>query len=1382
MKKLIVFLLIGLFLASFTSALEFDNLDVEKENLKKVKIENLFGLGGKIADITLNTPLEYKVHRGYNKVAEFEVIGYTDYKTFLSNMEFYDLKNSKERINRDFDFKTRTYESVLVEDWDWVDTKELSVNKTPIKKYVKVGEHYEKREVWTNIEYLKIEPGTNLTIGIFTDVQAGDKVDWIPTFAGVRVAKWATWTEDLYTGLTNYYKLENVTDSIGGLDLTNSGADFVAGKIDNGADLELGDPDYLTNDLGQVGTWGDSAVNIWIKEESHTAFTKFLTWGNANDNRFSIMKDTSTGQYLCIFDEIGQNQAPECSSTTATSTGTWYMITMNFDATNNNISLYINGEWEYSLASTGEIGNLPSNQFNLGADVSGTSNFDGILDELGVWANRTLTEAEIVDLYNNATGLQPQNGTSAVITVDVQTPANNTLNGYRLQTFTANVTSDDTSVLAVDNVTFYLDDTAIYTNATGGNGVYNYDYVFNDYDAHNWTVKAYGNDSVLVEGNTHNLQVNDSLWNGPNQIAPSDGANFTSPQVPFNCTATDTYGVLNLSLMINGTIEHTETGAGNTNLTLNHIETMTAGTFNWSCIANNNISSKETSDRSLSVAFSGLSVSLDNPPNSGSVIKGNSNFTCSVVSGLPVENVTLYTNQSGWGAKNISYTVGSYGVIAQNLTNQTVPSDGTWRKYKVYNLSKFVDYALIWRFSPNVEVNYQFIYEDASQENISSTTITNFTNPYPQKKVDVINVYAQNSVSPEDFGESIIYGWNASLTDSQTFTRDVQEPLIWNCLYCDNIGNCTFASSNYTLLVDEQAPQLEITYPVGTLGFGENGYTETLNWTVSDPNLDSCWYNLNGTNVTVNCSANSTTFTVDFNNLNITMWANDSSGNINSSFASWNYTLLQIAIDYVEYVTEGSNQQFLINVSSGQSISSASLVYDGTSYLGSISSMGGNVYQGSRNLSIPYVSSDQNKTFYWSFVLDGGSVINSTSSSQRVYNLDIDDCGANSELLYNFTIYDEKNQSKLNPTTQNTTAKAKMDIYDTLTNTLVTTYSNNYNKENSFAFCLANQFAQYDSYKIDLELSYTADEYAQEFYNIEDETISASDLNTSIALYLLDNDTAQSFKLTYRDESFLPVPGAVIQLQRKYIDEGLSKTVEQPKMDENGETLVQVELEDVIYTINVLVDGEIDATFNDIRFYCPNPLIEDCSEVLNKFESYVDIKDYATVEGVSFAFGYNDTTRTVTSTYSVLSGVSKTIDMNVSLFDAFGNESVCSDSITSSSGTLSCVVPSSFGNSSVVAELYDSGELKGRSIIRVGSGGVETYGLSIVFISLIAVIMLVGLGLIGEPIIAGVFLILGLIVLVALNLVFSTSWIGAGATFLWFIIAVVLVIVKGGNR
>jgi len=59
---------------------------------------------------------------------------------------------------------------------------------------------------------------------------------------------------------------------------------------------------------------------------------------------------------------------------------------------------------------------------------------------------------------------------------------------------------------------------------------------------------------------------------------------------------------------------------------------------------------------------------------------------------------------------------------------------------------------------------------------------------------------------------------------------------------------------------------------------------------------------------------------------------------------------------------------------------------------------------------------------------------------------------------------------------------------------------------------------------------------------------------------------------------------------------------------------------------------------------------------------------------------------------------------------------------------------------------------------------------------------LIGIGISDNPIVSAVFLFVGVLLLLAMNLVQSTGFYGAGATILFLGVAIILVIVKAGRR
>ncbi|MFW5793885.1 MAG: hypothetical protein ACOCV1_00145 [Bacillota bacterium] len=87
-------------------------------------------------------------------------------------------------------------------------------------------------------------------------------------------------------------------------------------------------------------------------------------------------------------------------------------------------------------------------------------------------------------------------------------------------------------------------------------------------------------------------------------------------------------------------------------------------------------------------------------------------------------------------------------------------------------------------------------------------------------------------------------------------------------------------TANYTMEIDSTYPSVEILFPEED---GYNYHNQTLNFSISDENIDTCWKRLNdGDNITINCNLNSTVNsstqgTVEGENT-IYLYANDSLG------------------------------------------------------------------------------------------------------------------------------------------------------------------------------------------------------------------------------------------------------------------------------------------------------------------------------------------------------------------------------------------------------------------------------------------------------------------------------------------------------------------------
>ncbi len=292
-NKLFVFVLISLFLISFTSALEIDNVKQYSEELQTVTITNAYGLGDVIGQARLITPHNVRVGAGYQKVAELDLWAYEDYSEAIKEFTFIDMKTGEE-VTRDIDIKILKYKEIEVEDFYYNCYNKNDYNNGTYNGTIEVcdkisnGTHIETIEDWQLVTPANIGDGESLRIGIFTEVYINDYIDWIPTIYGVEVEEWATWTADLNTDLVSYWKFDDnyanttVNDapsSNDGIASTNTNNLYTAsGKINSAFDFD-GSSEYvsISNEANFRfdGSTEDFSVNAWIKLDT-TGTTKLI--------------------------------------------------------------------------------------------------------------------------------------------------------------------------------------------------------------------------------------------------------------------------------------------------------------------------------------------------------------------------------------------------------------------------------------------------------------------------------------------------------------------------------------------------------------------------------------------------------------------------------------------------------------------------------------------------------------------------------------------------------------------------------------------------------------------------------------------------------------------------------------------------------------------------------------------------------------------------------------------------------------------------------------------------------------------------------------------------------------------------------------------------
>jgi hypothetical protein len=103
-------------------------------------------------------------------------------------------------------------------------------------------------------------------------------------------------------------------------------------------------------------------------------------------------------------------------------------------------------------------------------------------------------------------------------------------------------------------------------------------------------------------------------------------------------------------------------------------------------------------------------------------------------------------------------------------------------------------------------------------------------------------------------------------------------------------------------------------------------------------------------------------------------------------------------------------------------------------------------------------------------------------------------------------------------------------------------------------------------------------------------------------------------------------------------------------------------------------NGVLISEFTNVLAICQTPLVTQCEIDFNAFQDSITLPDFEEGDDFNFTLGYNSTSRVITSQFTIPSGEPSLVELIVTSQDTLST-SVCSDTLTSSSGLLTCPVP-----------------------------------------------------------------------------------------------------------
>lgn len=402
MKKLSIFMVSFLFvilILGIASSLKFDNVVSYKNENKTFVIDNAFGLGGEVGEVTLtshknvNEPITVQV--GSNiPVMRYTVVG----ELSLDGVDFINMNTGKP-VSKSFRFNKLTYriKQVPVIITHCPNPKDKEDCTQEIIRYDTVTE-----EVRT--PYTKSKTENGMTIELVTDVQLGDYVDGIWTLEGRKIDRQASWNATFDIGLRGVYEFNETGGDIiervrGNYNLSTNSIPFynvTTPTLTNGIRMTTSGQYAKYASSQDVFGGVNGTVVMWVQTDQNYASASIR----------DIMGDASGGAWR--IGTVASALKVNIGNVNVISSGTTYwnggqniMLTLTWDSSSNTTKLYVND----TLVITSTTG-VTNYSYPLGFGFGDTNgrDYEGNITDAKFY-NRSLSQGEISLHYNGGLGL-----------------------------------------------------------------------------------------------------------------------------------------------------------------------------------------------------------------------------------------------------------------------------------------------------------------------------------------------------------------------------------------------------------------------------------------------------------------------------------------------------------------------------------------------------------------------------------------------------------------------------------------------------------------------------------------------------------------------------------------------------------------------------------------------------------------------------------------------------------------------------------------------------------------------------------------------------------------------------------------------------------------
>jgi len=481
--------------------------------------------------------------------------------------------------------------------------------------------------------------------------------------------------------------------------------------------------------------------------------------------------------------------------------------------------------------------------------------------------------------------------------------------------------------------------------------------------------------------------------------------------------------------------------------------------------------------------------------------------------------------------------------------------------------------------------------------------------------------------------------------------------------------------------------------------------------------------------------------------------------------------------------SEGSSVGFNITITETDYFDTiAYLVYDGAEYLADSYSIDGDEITLVKEITIPsgvgnLTGKDVN--WYWKYSIEGNSYweenYSTSNSTQTIYSVEIDDCSVFNNTILHYDLNDEGTDTTMSLANRTTDVETEVQIIS-LTNPEVYWDFNRTFTTTNGSICIPEGILNYSDYRIDIIISYVTEDYAQEFWYIDNGLLLLNTYaldtwtNRNITLRELLLVDSSTFLFKYYDENYLIHRGAIVILYRKYIGEGVFKEAERCQLDNNGECHLHLVEEDVIYKFRVIDEGTLEFESGEYNAKCvetPCRITLQKGAVGGEWDTEFD----ALPEG-TYDLNSDKDTRTVTLTFNL--NETGTMQLDVYVYSNVINSPdtlVASDTSTAKTGEIEVTIPLSYGNQTYYAVVRHNDGFVTSKWVDMNERGYKYFGTLGLFLGALLVLTL-GLIAISTGGWTVAFLILGLLIASITKLIdmdfYLIMWVvSAGGLIVW---------------